>query len=366
MILTKKGFIGTPNPIQPYYPLTTWNEALQSIINGEEGIINVNILGDSLTLGGTSGDNESLDMNSHFYNGFVQQLNRKFAALIGDDVGRGVIPSTVYIEGSVYTKTGTSLNAYGFTGQNVELHEENDSISCDFNGNGLNLYFTKMASDTTVDLYIDSVKVKTITVPGNASRVIYTETITDLEDGEHTFELLKPSSVGYIEFLGFMELKGSCGVRFNIMGVSGYAANSGASSNAINAETDTTWGDGLTIIAYGLNDYKIQESLSTFRSYLQTIITAAKSRGDVILLYPSIRDISTVQSPKSIQQVEYIEVMKALSRINDIPFINNFEILGSDYTTAYNAGYIGNTVHLSGQGHSDLADYIYNLLTTFL
>lgn len=329
--------------------------------NANSKVIDVHNIGDSITLGSHAGENNA----SWIVNGYSPLLNTDFAnryELVGQ-----FIHSEFGVLGDYWTYTGTwtSDSNYGFVSQNHKTTVQNSTASIQFTGTGVDVFLHKRSGFGGIaEIYVDDVLKATINCNGTTAP--YVERITGLEYGTHTLLIKKSDATAYpIYVLGMCSTKGNHGVRVNTMGISGITMAYGAGVGITSQFDSILWPNlELTTIAFGVNDYKLQTNIDTFRTQLQNIITAAKARGDVLLIWPSIRDPSTVTGGSTYSQKDYVDVYDELAKSNNVAFLNMYKMLGSSFAAAQATGLLYDTVHLNSAGHSYLEKIIFKLLTT--
>lgn len=364
--------------------LTYFKSKLAEIKAGLQEIINVNLWGDSITAGGVAVNgglnNLSRDITSMREMGWGGQLNSKFAKAYGD-VRRGLLTSSYYSNSNltnysnpVWTFSGTwnPLSSWSF-GQSFYNAIAGSYISTPFQGTGVDV-FTLVSpspfSGGSIDVYIDGGLNQNIstTEAGNVSECLsggycaVKTSITGLQDGGHVIKLQVHDN-NPITILGICETGGTSGVRVNNMGFPGDGSGRATSASLSYMKSQTFWNAALTVIGYGVNDYAMQVDTSEYKTNIQTMITAAKETGDVILLYPSARQDSTQGT--TYPQSEYLNALSELADENDVCFINMYTALNESNTYANQIGYIpaANDVHPGVYGHSILAKVLFNVMT---
>lgn len=320
-------------------------------------ILNINCIGDSLTIGSHAGNNSS----EWRLEGYIGILNSLFAEKY-EDVGNGLLNAGYGLLSDYWTTQGTWNYQYtfGFPSFCRYTTEENAIIETIFNGTGVDVYFAKASDAGTVEILIDNVLVETVDCYEDilfANSYAFVVQITELNEGEHTLTVRKTNDTKRVYFLGACETKGTEGVRVNCMGASGQNSGAIKTQGIKDMTSSVLWDAPLTIIAYGVNDFKEQVSISTFKTNIQSIITEAQKTGDVILLYPSIRDNSSLIVSRSIGQSEYVQALHDLAILNDVCFVDMYSSLRNKENT-----YIYDTVHLNETGHSKLGNILYSLI----
>lgn len=121
-----------------------------------------------------------------------------------------------------------------------------------------------------------------------------------------------------------------------------------------------SFGQDLTVISLGINDWFRNVGTSNYTTNLQALITQALTAGDVILVAPN-PTVSTSPYTQAVQQT-YIAAMKALAVTNNIPFVNLFDrwvsYAVSQPLGLYFAG--GSNLHPQGVGYADITKTIYD------
>ncbi len=117
----------------------------------------------------------------------------------------------------------------------------------------------------------------------------------------------------------------------------------------------------LTLISLSTNDILAAVSPVAFAADLQTLITAAKASGDVILVKEHPIDPSQANASLAVQQT-YVATMKALALSNDIALVNLDERYQT-YAALQAMGFSYDANHLLAAGYDDIARLIFKLLT---
>lgn len=361
-IYSTKTLTNTLNPrISNIDKLTHWKTEYESMLAGTEKIVSINLWGDSISAGSVAGAYPS----DRLKYGCVGRLNRKFAELFGQDLGKGIITSTFQSNSSDYWQVtgnpGTSYN-FGFGGNARTLLDNETSFSAKFNGTGLNVYLAGTSGGSwphggIADIYIDDV-LKTSVDTYRTTNQLITVPIIGLSDGFHTFKIQNQTGTNTVTFLGISEIKGTKGVIFNNMAVAG---NDSSSIDKIYALSNMTSNQAvLTFIGFGANDYKTQMPIAMYKTHIQNEITAAKNaNSDVILIYPSYHDTVT----GDILQEQYVEALYDLAVLNDCCLIDMYSAF-ENFEGAVSSGFSSGDVHPSLFGHEVLEKIIFNVLTS--
>jgi hypothetical protein len=116
----------------------------------------------------------------------------------------------------------------------------------------------------------------------------------------------------------------------------------------------------LILLDLGINDWKNTVAVSTYKSNLQTMITAYKATSDVILVTPA--PSQTTSTPLATQQT-FINALYELAISNNIPIIDNWSRWGSyERANASPLLYYTNSLHPNANGYSDFAQGIFTPL----
>lgn len=114
----------------------------------------------------------------------------------------------------------------------------------------------------------------------------------------------------------------------------------------------------LTIINLGINDAAASVSVATFKANIQSLITAAKLSGDVILLTMA----PSQNAPTNVFEPQYVSALYDLADSNDIPLIDGYKRFGS----AYNAEFMADSVHPNDTGYYDVAAIVSEALKSII
>jgi len=115
----------------------------------------------------------------------------------------------------------------------------------------------------------------------------------------------------------------------------------------------------LTIIEGGIiNDWRQGVAIATSMANIQTIITAAASVGNVLLITPSFDNGS---GGNTSSQEDYVTAFKALGVTNSIAVLD-WRTSITSHAAATAAGLIDDSVHPTYAGYADIARMTLNLL----
>jgi lysophospholipase L1-like esterase len=165
-----------------------------------------------------------------------------------------------------------------------------------------------------------------------------------------------------------------------LVGVYGYNSaakeisiiNAGISGGVVGTTTGTGWtsqsgnpwaplavleavAPDLTIINLNINDCNAGTAQSTYVAALQSIITAAKVSGDVIITSAN----PTTTSASLGTQATYVGYVSALATTNAIPFIDIFNLWGG----VNQSQWMFNGLHPNFSGYTQIAGYILKAIT---
>lgn len=117
----------------------------------------------------------------------------------------------------------------------------------------------------------------------------------------------------------------------------------------------TTYAPDLTIISLGINDATTSVDANTYAINIQTLITAAKLSGDVILMS---MPPSSGGAPYSTFEPQYVAKLALLAASNNCYFIDTFTMFGG----VWNATFMNDQFHPNDLGYQTIAGYINNIL----
>lgn len=334
-------------------------KASQTVINADVGlakwrnkkakaatgslIANINFIGTSFTRGEGASDAQTKS--------FFALCRAAFIAKYGD-AGEGFVPIYGYSDDARYTFTGSWNQdyAYGIANKGYSSAEANASFTFEFTGTGVDIVYTRMPSGASASCVVDGGAPATLET-ANAFAQTTTFTITGLSAGEHTLVVTKSNDTNRIYISGCTPKNAAtAGIRCNMMGRSSATAADGAVAGSIPPETHNS--PDLTIIEYLAND--TPTDLTAYSASIQTIITAAKLTGDVVLLATCIA-AATAENVLS-----HIAVLEDLAVTNSCALINVFKRWGN--TLAGGALYTADFVHPADAGGYDIKEALMSVI----
>jgi lysophospholipase L1-like esterase len=333
--------------------LRKWKATLAKLASGTNQIFNMSVMGDSISEGANASD--------YISKGYVGLLRTALQGKFGD-VGKGFIPVHYPFSGKLWSWSANWNNnddAMGATGSYLSTAANGETASINFSGTGFGLVFTKGSICGSVSVAIDGGEPVTINTNG-AYTSAWAYEITGLTDGNHALVLTTSIAVDgsqRIYLLGGYEIKGTRGIRVNMVGKYGTQTLHSVRTDALRCEIDM-WTPVLTIIAFTANDYSNNvDPNGAYKTNLQTMITRAKQFGDVMLVSVGLRS-----GTYTYQQQQYVDVMKSLAFANDCAFIDIFSKWGSDWDIPNDLGMMSDVVHPNDAGHQDIATAITQVL----
>lgn len=327
-----------------------------SKLKTSNGIVNINVIGTSISSGGITTDYQK--------DSWVYLLKNKLKKEFGDVGFGGVSCGYPYALGTpLWTFSGTwnNVQQYGINGEAQLSTVTGSTATFNFNGNGISI-LVSCGSDggkflATID---DDTPIEFDTY--NATEIPTKEfIINNLENSLHTLTITQNDDGKNVILIGAYELNGVKGFRVNNLSRSGGSSTTATQyENNIDAEI-SFWQPSLTIIEHFTNDYYNQKSLATFKSDIQKLITEAKLYGDVIILPNGIRE-----ETNEITQSQYIQVLVDLANENGVALLDTFNRWGGDYDYANETlMFLHDTVHPNNAGHMDILDFICEVLFDF-
>jgi lysophospholipase L1-like esterase len=117
----------------------------------------------------------------------------------------------------------------------------------------------------------------------------------------------------------------------------------------------------VILLDLGINDWNTGtgESIASFTSNMQALITAWKPTSDIILVTPAPSSIAGTGVPPLATQEQYVAATYSLAAANNLPIIDNFNRWGSfELKNPAPFLFYGNPLHPSANGYSDFAQSI--------
>jgi lysophospholipase L1-like esterase len=182
--------------------------------------------------------------------------------------------------------------------------------------------------------------------------------------GMHTIKIQVVAG-GFIIVHGVEATIGSAGVRTTNWGCSSARAD-WLVAGSTGADGSTTSGSlpfsfdlfppDLSIIAFGVNEYLQHTPVATYKANVQTIITKAKTFGDVLLL-TGVPNQSTTGVPS---QGDLAAALYDLADTNDVPVLDIGDRMVS---YAASAALMNPPTHPNTAGYWDIADAVYQAIS---
>jgi hypothetical protein len=343
---------------------THWLSALTNLGNGTNTIYDICMCGDSITEGLGTNLQSNIPTRS-----FVGRMRKIFTDRYGD-VGVGFIPVWWPFGSPLWTFTGTWGGNYWFgLPGGKDTNTNGDTANITFTGTGFEILTLVGPNVSTISVSIDSGTPTTINLAngqsGSDQIPSFVTVASGLTQGTHTLNITNASATGpkYFGLSGGRPLMGTKGIRLNNMGHAGALVKE-CTDNGVGQYINNynLFNPTLTVISYGANDFAVQESIANFTSYYQTLITAAKAKGDVLLVNLGMR--SDVASP-TILQSSYMTALSNLAATNNVPFLDMNAYFGADPANRYLDGLIDSSkVHYMDRMSYLVAEQILNALSS--
>lgn len=189
---------------------------------------------------------------------------------------------------------------------------------------------------------------------------IYKTTITATK-GAHTVNVQRTAGGAfYVVGIDAYDSTARDVAIWNLGAASWASADWAVSTNAWNPAPGLTGiAPDLTLINLGINDWKdTPVSVSTYTTNLQTLITAAKAAGDVVLVAPF--PSSTARASVA-QQAPFIDAIVSLGETNSCPVLSLTHRFTS-WADANTVGYTYDALHPNALGYADVAQALAPLL----
>lgn len=331
--------------------LRNWDSKLANIKAGNNDILDIAVIGDSISEGFQQGANSATLLSG----GFKWKLSTYFNTRY-DDVGRGFIPEYYPSagDGPIFTaRTGRYLNNnYSVGYKSIYTKTIGDTLQFTFSGTGCEIWTFQSISMGNIDVSIDEGDAVNYDLAVNPTTYPKRLVIASgLEDTTHTV-LITNNSTANFHYSGFMEHKGTRGIRVHMCGKSGAAAYYFTEASKV-LPAYTSLAPDLAIINIGTNDYMTNVAPATFKANLQTLVTHLKSIGtDIIIGTDGTND----RTGFTYAWQNYLDPMKEVALSNNCCFVDTDSRWGSNANARSN-GYLpvanATDIHPPVLGHND-------------
>lgn len=336
--------------------LRRWRRSLAKVKTQTNQIANINVIGDSITEGGYS---DPTTPQNYLTKGYVGLIRSALSTKYGN-VGNGAIPC-YYPNANPFWSISNGFTIASTTNgfaSRMCSSSTTGTAAIPFNGTGINLFLATGSSLGQFNYNIDG-GANTLYDCNQAFDLAHVLSITGLSDANHTLNITKVSDGKQLWLYGHQEIKGTNGVRVNMIGRWGITASSIVPTDCLKLEVDY-WNPDLTIISLTANDYGGQTDLATYESQLQTIISRALQFGDVLLT--TVGAHSDVVGP--IKQQVYFDVVKKLAIQNNCALVDISYRWGGG-ANANSLGMLYDVVHPNNYGHQDIASAILRVIDEY-
>ena len=204
----------------------------------------------------------------------------------------------------------------------------------------------------------------TLTTVDNAQAVrAIRKTTVSCAPGTHTINIQRNGVGGQVFIIG-IATRNSTVKTIDIynLGSGGSTSADWISTNGINnLSALQVYAPDLSVIDIGINDRRLGLYTTAFQTNLQTVVTAAKVTGDVILCVPvpSSLDYSAYTTADNI--AAYNAAIYRVAAASGCPVINKESIFTS-YVSGNANGYYNDTLHPSSAGYAILGQQMSQLL----
>ena len=336
---------------------TTLRKYRASLGKRDTRVLKIACVGDSITEGFWSGLN--------YERAYPVQLRKLMQARYGGQ-DEGFVTAH---EATRWIATGTWATAK----KGMALCQKSSSTSGDyieftFTGVALDLIYSKFTDGGSCVVEIDGVVKTALNCYGATEIYAQSQSYTGLTSGPHTLRVYAPTDGKkvYVEGAYVKTVGDTGGVRVDRRALSGSAAVEWSYPQLVK-DTFVTQPADLFVLALGINDCGAGRTPTELKGYLQTLITAMKAVGDVLLI-PMMQASST--DARFANWSNYVQVYYELADSNNIGLIDIYKLYG-DYATAQSYGLFGiengdgegvDTIHPSARGHQMIADTLFKLI----
>lgn len=360
-------------PVYGNANLPIWSAALK---NAKNGVSNAHVcyVGDSTTYGiGSNGTAGFLGVNSVLLSWPVQLstmlatdygIKSTWQTFFGDSVN-GTTPSfgsnDVRVTlGNSWTQD-TSTLSLGYSTYKATTSTNSLSFLPTVNVDTFKIFYVMDTSQGVLQADVNGSGAVTQATSGTAGVGTLTTTATL---GSNTLNL-KWSSGGQVNVIGIeawdstqtwviQDLAGAPALRASQASVTTKAYNPG------NSAIYSSIGCNLTIIKLDVNDATDAVSIPTFKTQIQTIITAAQTAGSDVIL-----SSDAPQNPTGVTQANqqlYVDALRALANTDNLPYIDTFASWQT-YAIANAQGlYTDTFVHSTAAGYYLMAKEALNYI----
>jgi len=271
-----------PSQINIRSGLKNWRYKLKNI--GETEILDIAIIGDSISEGYQVGaDTATLKAN-----GFKFILDDYFSSIF-EDCGEGYMPYYYPTNSQQAVFGGTWINhTYSFVRISKRTVVDGSTVSFPFTGPSLQIW-TGIGTGAIIDVSIDEGEATRYTLSGTLALPALATIATGLSNTTHTCTITNQSRANNFHFAGWMETKGTRGIRTHMCAKSGSSAASFINATKV-LPYYTLLAPDLAIIHIGTNDYMSNVDPDTYESNLRILINHLISIGTDVLLLTQTND----------------------------------------------------------------------------
>lgn len=199
------------------------------------------------------------------------------------------------------------------------------------------------------------------TINANGASAMLSQTFT-VTAGTHTINFVGPTGGNFYVIGVDAYLSTSRKVALTNVGVSGTTAAvwSNAAGNAwSSAAAVQNYGADLTIISLGINDAGASSPASTYIANMTSLINAAKTNGDVLVVSMPPSN----GSPYTTLEPQYVAALPGLCTSLGVGYLDLYSRWVS-WSDANSYGYFADNLHPTPFGYADVAQAVFNALKT--
>jgi hypothetical protein len=330
------------DPFNAEKGLRKYRSVIAKLDAGIEQISNVCFVGDSIT----EGVGSSPTITDYVTKGYLGRLRSRMNTKYGD-VGTGMKPS---FHAGQWTFSGTwnDFTLVGIAGVSKWSSTVGSTATIAFNGTGFDLVTYNGAGLGVIEVTVDGGTPFNVDLYNATTAIRIVNLVSGLTDGNHTLVIKITVAEKQVHIIGGYEKKGTKGIRLNMCGKSGVSSAQLTTNNNIMTSEIDVWNPVLTVIATITNDIGQNLTVDAYKTNMQTLITRAKTFGDVLLLPTNVREDKTdaVQAP-------YVNALKELAILNDCAMINIYSRWGFK---GQSLGFMDDILHPNSVGHQDIAN----------
>ncbi|MDR7113874.1 lysophospholipase L1-like esterase [Microbacterium trichothecenolyticum] len=269
---------------------------------------------------------------------------------------------------SNWTVTAGTANAGGSgegVGRYARAMTTSSKLSLTFTGTSIRLFFTSYSGGPTVTVTIDGSPVASFSAASGSTSYVGSTTYSGLSAGSHTIELTNTGA--QFNFQGAIVYNGdeTSGVRVINAGHSGDQVSNIMGVSPLTRQTSlwTALAPDLVTIEYGINEYRNNTPVATFKTNLTNMVAALEtaighSAIVIVIDYQATHATTPVAAWSA-----YKDAMREVAAENGLPVVDlsTISTLGIGQS-----GMNGDNIHPNDAGHLAIANLVSASLLAYV